>query len=469
MTRLALRVGAALAVCLVVVTAGVYGVGPVGAQTATPTITVGSSPSATADAVSARPGDEVTVTVWANASDVAGYQSSLSYDPDVVRVVSVSGTADFAEPVSRVDTDAGVVAFNQLRDSGTDDPVLARLTLELVGAAGSQTSLVFEEGDTELSDGGANELGVDRYVGTTVSVVSAETPTPTATPTATPTETSTATLTATSTATSTATPTATPTATSTETSTTTSTATPTATPEDDDDDDAVVSSGGGGGGGGGGLLGPRTIVAVSNTMLGGSAVSADFGGASPTVTTVDLGFSEETAGPYEVAELSRPPADTEYPRNYDTVVTVLDIDAPDAVADQPGTLTVTLARSGLDADSDRLQVERYRPESGDWVTVDGTTRTTDTTVTLRTNVSEFGLFAVTRTTEQPTATRTPAATATPEPTATRTAAATATRTTPEPTATPTVTSTTFGYPVPLAVVVLAFVAPLFGYLLTRRE
>jgi hypothetical protein len=186
-----------------------------------------------------------------------------------------------------------------------------------------------------------------------------------------------------------------------------------------------------------------------------------------------LGFTEETAGPYEIAELSRPPADTDYPRNYDTVVSVLDIDVPNGVEGQPGTFEVTLSRSGLGTDGDRLQLERYRPESGDWTTVDGASvSTTETTVTLRANVSEFGLFAVTHATGTPTAT--PQATdepsATPEPTSEPTAAATESASTPEPTATePQTTSTTFGYPVPLAGFVFAFVAPLLGYLLARRR
>ncbi|WP_136601638.1 cohesin domain-containing protein [Salinigranum halophilum] len=469
MNRTPRRLATVLLACLVVVTAGVYGAGVVSAQTAGQTVSVGSAPSdgSGSDAVSAQSSEQVTVTVWANASDVAGYQSTLSYDPDVVQVVSVSAGADFDDPVSRVDNGAGVVEFNQLRDSDVDDPVLASLTLKLVGETGEQASLTFEQSDTELSDADANELGIEQYAGTTVSVASEKTATPTPTPTATPTSTPTETPNRTSTST--------PTPTQNETSTPTPTPTPTPDEPDDDGGSVSVSSGGGGGGG---FLGTRTIVAISNTMLGGSSVNADFGGASPSVRTVELGFTEETAGPYEVAELSRPPADTDYPRNYDTVVSVLDIDVPNGVDGQSGTLEVTLSRSALDLDGDRLQIERHRPEPGDWTTVkDTTVSTTESTVTLRTNVSEFGLFAVTHATETPTATGEPTATpeSTTEPTATP-------ESTTEPTATPesastaeatatgtSTTSTTFGYPAPPAGIALAFVAPLLGYLLARRR
>ena len=167
--RSTLRTAVALVVCLAVV----LGSGVAVAQTDDPTIAVGPAPSGgDSGPVTGYPSEEVTVTVWANASDVRGYQATLSFDPSVVRVVSVSGSDDFAAPVSRVDNDTGVVAFNGLRSAGTDDPVLARLTLELVGDAGNETTLSFAESDTRLADSAPSEIGLATYDDTTVSVVS---------------------------------------------------------------------------------------------------------------------------------------------------------------------------------------------------------------------------------------------------------------------------------------------------------
>ena len=477
MSRSTLRTVAVLLACLAVVLGGLPAAGVVSAQTDGPSISIGQNPG-TADSgpVEGQPGDEVTVTVWANASDVQGYQANVSFDPGVVQVVSVSGSADFDAPVSRVDNEAGIVSFNQLRDSGVDDPVLARLTLELVGSAESETTLSFDESDTKLSDSGPSEIGLATFDGATVAIQSAETPTATPTPTPTPNQTETATPTPTPTPnqTETATPTPEENGTSAPSTTPTPTPTPTPVPEPDTDGGPSVSSGGGGGGGGGGgLLGPRTIVSVSNTMLGGSSIEVGFGSASPTLTDVELRFGQETAGAYRVSELSRPPADSDYPRNYDTVVSVLDVTAPNRVHDEPGTLEVTLKRSGLGVGPDQLRIEQYRPDGGGWTTVDATVvDTTDRTVTLRADVSGFGLFAVTHAEATPTpsaVTTTPTATTTalpqsdspaPSPTATTTATATGT-----PAET---TSTAFGYPVPLAVLAVLTVA-LFGYLRSRSD
>jgi PKD repeat protein len=171
-SRSTLQSAAALVVCLAVVLGGLHGAGVAVAQADESAIAVGSTPSSgDSGPVAGYPGEEVTVTVWANASDVRGYQATLSFDPSVVQVVSVSGSDDFAAPVSRVDNDTGIVEFNQLRSGGADDPVLARLTLELVSGAGSGTTLSFAESNTRLADSAPSEIDLATYDDTTVSVV----------------------------------------------------------------------------------------------------------------------------------------------------------------------------------------------------------------------------------------------------------------------------------------------------------
>jgi hypothetical protein len=211
-------------------------------------------------------------------------------------------------------------------------------------------------------------------------------------------------------------------------------------------------------------------------MFGGSSIEVGFGSASQALTDVELRFGQETAGPYQVSELSRPPADSDYPRDYDTAVTVLDITAPNRVHDEPGTLEVTLKRSGLDVAPDRLRIEQHRPDGGGWTTVDTTVvDTTDRTVTLRADVPGFGLFAVTHAEATPTpaaaATTTSTATATPQPQSDSPTPTASSTSTPEATSAGTpaeTTSTAFGYPVPLAVLAVLTVT-LFGYLRSRSD
>ena len=124
------------------------------------------------NAVEAAPNETVTVTVGANASNVSAYQANLTFDPDVVRVESVSGTDDFDDPVANVDNEGGWVSFNQYRSSNVSDPQLAAVTVELVGDAGDETSLAFVESDTKLSDDAAQERGIEEYNDLTVTIES---------------------------------------------------------------------------------------------------------------------------------------------------------------------------------------------------------------------------------------------------------------------------------------------------------
>jgi PKD repeat protein len=168
------RTGAVLVCCLALTVGGLHGTGVAAAQTTGATLAVGSTPGEDPGRLTGQAGDEVTVRVWVNASDVRGYQANLSFDPSVVQVRSISGTDDFATPVSRVDNTAGVVEFNQLRDTGVENPVLARVTFELTGPVGSETTLGFAEDDTRLSDSDATEINLTQYDGVTVAVESSE-------------------------------------------------------------------------------------------------------------------------------------------------------------------------------------------------------------------------------------------------------------------------------------------------------
>ena len=101
--------------------------------------------------------DTVTVTLAADASDVAGYQANVTFDPSVVQVQRVSG-ADYSDPVQNVDNEAGWVFLTQSQANGVDDPQLATITFEIVGSAGERSTLSFVESDTRINNGAGEHV-----------------------------------------------------------------------------------------------------------------------------------------------------------------------------------------------------------------------------------------------------------------------------------------------------------------------
>lgn len=179
---------------------------------ATESINVAQTPTAdSGGSITVAPGENVTVVVWANATDVSAYQSNLTFDPAVVRVAAVSGSTDFSEPVANANNSLGWVAMNQLRLSEVSDPVLVKITFSVVGQAGDVSNVSFVETDTKFATENGETSSPGEYRGISLKVEgSSSTPTATPTPTATATPTSTPTVTSTPTPTPTATPTPTP-------------------------------------------------------------------------------------------------------------------------------------------------------------------------------------------------------------------------------------------------------------------
>lgn len=258
----------------------------------------------------------------------------------------------------------------------------------------------------------------------------------------------------------------------------------TATPPDDSpgnsDDNAADDRRGGsisssGGSGGGVSTGSRTLFSVTKLLYGGTSIQFDVGQSSDALQSATLTFSNESAGQTTLTERNRPAADSDYPRNYDTVLTVVDTEPPHQAADQPGSVTFVLKRSAVDAadaTADGLQIQQYNQSSGNWETL--TTEvvaTDDDTVTLSADVSRFGTFLVS--TVETTTTSTPAATDEPttadEPTATEEPPQTQTGTaTLQPGQTPPTTTDTQFPGLGVTVTLVAFVfALLFGW--RRRQ
>lgn len=165
-SRFALSLG--LCVLLVAVS-GLAATGAVAAVQEDVDVAVGST--------TGTPGSNVTVDVTVRAANVSGYELSLLYDPDVVSVASVQG-ADFSDPVTNVNREAGRLNATQVSVDSVDDPTLARITFELVGEPTNESALRFDEAGTELFDENSESIFVDSYSEGLVRVNSTGTPTP---------------------------------------------------------------------------------------------------------------------------------------------------------------------------------------------------------------------------------------------------------------------------------------------------
>ncbi|WP_327053866.1 S8 family serine peptidase [Halomicrococcus gelatinilyticus] len=114
--------------------------------------------STTEDTV--QPDGEASVRVRTDATDVAGYQANVTFDPSVVEVTNVEGI-DFADPVVNVNNDEGWVYVSQAQATNADSPVFAEITFDVTAeerAVATNLSFVYE--DTVLN--AAN--GSTRYV-----------------------------------------------------------------------------------------------------------------------------------------------------------------------------------------------------------------------------------------------------------------------------------------------------------------
>lgn len=94
--------------------------------------------------------ETVTVDLQTSASNVAGYQTELRYDADVLEVMSVEGVA-FDDPVTN-DSESGVVVFTQSNDVEIDEPILAMLTFEIVDDGETDLEFVSEDNETVVND-----------------------------------------------------------------------------------------------------------------------------------------------------------------------------------------------------------------------------------------------------------------------------------------------------------------------------
>jgi len=136
-----------------------------GAENASTSVT--TDPGGT---VSAERWETVTLTVRANATNVTGYQSALSYDPTVLQVKSLSGTEDFDDPVATVDNTNGSVVFNQIRSGEVSNPALVELSVQVIGTGGQRSDVSVLTRETRFSDATGATFDPGSSTGATIAV-----------------------------------------------------------------------------------------------------------------------------------------------------------------------------------------------------------------------------------------------------------------------------------------------------------
>ncbi|WP_239639489.1 S8 family serine peptidase [Halobiforma nitratireducens] len=107
----------------------------------------------------------VDVAINTSADAVAGYETQVHFDPDVLQVEDVEGV-DLADPTVNVNNDAGWVSLAQAQgDDETESPTLAEIEFAITQET-SGTELVFDEANTFVNDahGEIDVLPVDGTV-----------------------------------------------------------------------------------------------------------------------------------------------------------------------------------------------------------------------------------------------------------------------------------------------------------------
>jgi|GEM_PF-6386084 len=106
------------------------------------------------------PGETQTLTVETDADSVAGHQTRIEFDPDMVTVESVeAGDIGSAIVVNR-DNENGTVTAAQAQAGETDAPTLLNLTVTFEGDEGDSAELAFDREYTSLFDAETNAIDV---------------------------------------------------------------------------------------------------------------------------------------------------------------------------------------------------------------------------------------------------------------------------------------------------------------------
>lgn len=127
-------------------------------------------------------GEESTVVLSTDATDVASYRTTLTFDSGVAEVVDVAGGLG-GDVDADVRNDRGYVSIGESTTAGRDAPTLATVTFRAVTGGTDETAVAFDRAATTLRDPSGASLPLSEYVDGRVAVGNATEPTPTPTPT----------------------------------------------------------------------------------------------------------------------------------------------------------------------------------------------------------------------------------------------------------------------------------------------
>ncbi|WP_200530408.1 S8 family serine peptidase [Halorubrum sp. LN27] len=115
------------------------------------------------------PEETTTLTVEADAEDVAGYELQLEFDPAKIEVESAE-SANLSGSISRnIDNENGTVTVAEAAANGVSEPVLFELDVTYVGDEGESAELAFDGEDSEVLNADTETLDVDYSDGTVTS------------------------------------------------------------------------------------------------------------------------------------------------------------------------------------------------------------------------------------------------------------------------------------------------------------
>jgi len=105
------------------------------------------------------PGETRTLTVETTAESVAGHETRIEFDPDVMTVEGVEA-GDIGSSATNLSNENGMVTVAQAGASETDAPRLFNLTVTFEGDDGDSASLAFDREYTSLFDAETGDIDV---------------------------------------------------------------------------------------------------------------------------------------------------------------------------------------------------------------------------------------------------------------------------------------------------------------------
>jgi hypothetical protein len=114
----------------------------------------------TVDDATGDPGRNVSVNITTNAENVGAYQTNLSFNPNLMRLVAING-GSFDSPDFTISRSDGWISLTGSNPVGTDQPTLAQLTFRLTDdLAGLKEPIRLKDEQTSLRDEDGEKISI---------------------------------------------------------------------------------------------------------------------------------------------------------------------------------------------------------------------------------------------------------------------------------------------------------------------